>query len=116
MSRTFKKKSRFEIGIATELPPAYKKFWREWKVLKPAAVHFVPQESKWKRDELTGETLPVQNVPIPLKFPAEIHDGIWGGEAVVKGTLHKFLPDWPKKECVFSSFMLFPIVICNFWT
>ncbi|XP_013174965.1 PREDICTED: 39S ribosomal protein L28, mitochondrial isoform X1 [Papilio xuthus] len=85
LSNTFKKKSRFDIGIASELPPAYKKFWREWKVLKPAAVHFIPQESKWKRDELTGETLPVQNVPIPLKHPAEIHEGIWGGEAVIKG-------------------------------
>nr|NP_001298366.1 39S ribosomal protein L28, mitochondrial [Papilio polytes]BAM20374.1 mitochondrial ribosomal protein L28 [Papilio polytes] len=85
LSNTFKKKSRFDIGIASELPPAYKKFWREWKVLKPAAVHFIPQESKWKRDELTGETLPVQNVPLPLKHPVELHEGIWGGEAVIKG-------------------------------
>ncbi|XP_068628214.1 large ribosomal subunit protein bL28m [Battus philenor] len=85
LSKTFKKKSRFDIGIASELPQAYKKFWREWKVLKPAAVHFIPQESKWKRDEFTGETLPVQNIPIPLKHPAEIHEGIWGGEAVIKG-------------------------------
>ncbi|CAH2063462.1 unnamed protein product, partial [Iphiclides podalirius] len=85
LSNTFKKKSRFDIGIASELPQAYKKFWREWKVLKPAAVHFVPQESKWKRDDLTGETLPVQNIPIPLKHPVEINEGIWGGEAVIKG-------------------------------
>ncbi|XP_053600157.1 large ribosomal subunit protein bL28m [Plodia interpunctella] len=85
LSKTFKKKGRFEIGIASELPQAYKKFWREWKVLKPAAVHFVPQEGKWKRDELTGETLPIQNIAIPLKYPSEIHDGIWGGEAVIKG-------------------------------
>lgn len=54
-------------------------------MLKPAAVHYIPQDSKWKRDELTGETLPVQNIPIPLKYPSEIHEGIWGGEAVVKG-------------------------------
>lgn len=84
MPRTFKK-GRFDTGIAAELPQAYKKFWREWKILKPVAVHYVPQESKWKRDELTGETLPVQNVPIPLKYPFEINTGIWGGEAVVKG-------------------------------
>ncbi|GBP17037.1 39S ribosomal protein L28, mitochondrial [Eumeta japonica] len=85
LSRTFKGKGRFEIGIASELPKAYKKFWREWKVLKPAAVHFIPQEGKWKRDELTGQTLPIQNIPIPLKYPQEINLGIWGGEAVVKG-------------------------------
>ncbi|CAG9090184.1 hypothetical protein JYU34_009276 [Plutella xylostella] len=85
LSKTFKKKSRFDIGIATELPAAYKKFWREWKVLKPAAVHYIPQNSQWKRDDITGETLPVQNIPIPLKYPGELHEGIWGGEAVVKG-------------------------------
>ncbi|XP_059060119.1 large ribosomal subunit protein bL28m [Achroia grisella] len=85
LSKTYKRKSRFEVGIASELPQAYKKFWHEWKVLKPAAVHFIPQEGKWKRDELTGETLPIQNIPLPLKYPAEIHDGIWGGEAVLKG-------------------------------
>ncbi|KAI5641945.1 39S ribosomal protein L28, mitochondrial [Phthorimaea operculella] len=85
LAKTFKKKNRFDVGIAAELPAAYKKFWREWKVLKPAAVHFVPQEGRWKRDEITGETLPIQNVPIPLKYPTEVHEGIWGGEAVVKG-------------------------------
>ncbi|CAH4033543.1 39S ribosomal protein L28, mitochondrial [Pieris brassicae] len=85
LSKTFKKKSRFDIGIAAELPVAYKKFWREWKVLKPAAVHYIPQDSKWKRDDLTGETLPVQNIPLPLKQPHQIHEGIWGGEAVIKG-------------------------------
>lgn len=85
LSKNYKKKGRFEIGIASELPAAYKKFWNEWKVLKPAAVHFIPQEGKWKRDEFTGETLPIQNIPIPLKFPKEVHDGIWGGEAVIKG-------------------------------
>ncbi|KAL4713534.1 hypothetical protein ACJJTC_007772 [Scirpophaga incertulas] len=85
LSKSYKKKTKFDIGIATELPAAYKKFWHEWKVLKPAAVHFVPQEGKWKRDEITGETLPIQNIPIPLKYPAEFHEGIWGGEAVIKG-------------------------------
>ncbi|XP_026313787.1 39S ribosomal protein L28, mitochondrial [Hyposmocoma kahamanoa] len=85
LSKTFKHRSRFEVGIAAELPAAYKKFWREWKVLKPAAVHFVSQEGRWRRDELTGETLPIQNISLPLKHPSEIHEGIWGGEAVVKG-------------------------------
>lgn len=56
-------------------------------MLKPAAVHYIPQEGKWKRDDLTGEILPIQNIPIPLKHPAEIHEGLWGGEAVVKGRL-----------------------------
>ncbi|KAG5322587.1 RM28 protein, partial [Pseudoatta argentina] len=27
----------------------------------------------------------VQNIPIPVVYPKEINDGIWGGEAIVKG-------------------------------
>lgn len=32
---------------------------------------------------------PVQNVPIPLKYPKELDKGIWGGEAVVMGFIKK---------------------------
>lgn len=31
----------------------------------------------------------VQNVPLPLKYPKEMNDGIWGGEAVVQGFIKK---------------------------
>jgi len=81
----FKRKGRFDTGIGAELPEAYKKFWREWKVMRPAAVHYVPQEGRWRKDEVTGEIFPVQNVPIPLKFPKEAHQGIWGGEGIIQG-------------------------------
>lgn len=27
----------------------------------------------------------VQNVPIPIKYPKEVHTGIWGGEGVILG-------------------------------
>ncbi|KAG8296763.1 39S ribosomal protein L28, mitochondrial [Homalodisca vitripennis] len=36
----------------------------------------------WNFSELVW---PVQNVPIPLRYPKEINTGIWGGEAVVLG-------------------------------
>lgn len=32
---------------------------------------------------------PVQNVPLLLKYPKEIDEGIWGGEAVVMGFVKK---------------------------
>lgn len=51
----------------------------------PSPVHYIPKTARFERNELTGETLPVQNVPLPLKYPPEIHFGIWGGEAVVQG-------------------------------
>ena len=28
---------------------------------------------------------PIQNVPIPLKYPKELDQGLWGGEAVIAG-------------------------------
>ncbi|XP_023303231.2 39S ribosomal protein L28, mitochondrial [Lucilia cuprina] len=81
----FKRVTRFEKGLGAQLPEAYKKFWREWKVQQPAAVHYIPKEGKWERDEVTGEIKPIQNIPLPLIDTPESHKGIWGGEAVIKG-------------------------------
>lgn len=81
----FKRIARFDIGLGAQLPEAYRKFWREWKEQKPAAVHYIPKEGQFERDEVTGEVRPVQNIPIPLIFPPESNDGIWGGEGVIKG-------------------------------
>lgn len=32
---------------------------------------------------------PIQNHPIPLKFPKEVHKGLWGGEGIVQGFVKK---------------------------
>ncbi|KAF0294745.1 39S ribosomal protein L28, mitochondrial [Amphibalanus amphitrite] len=42
---------------------------------------------------------PVENVPIPLSYPRELHQGLWGGEAVIKGYQHRgrnasLIPHW----------------------
>lgn len=81
----WKKFNRFDRGLGARLPDAYKKFWREWKNQLPAAVHYVPKEGRFERNELTGVVLPIQNVPIPLTKVPEEDDGIWGGEAIIKG-------------------------------
>lgn len=77
-------KTKFDYGLASKLPPAYHKFLAEYNE-RASPVHFVPQVGEYTRSEKTGEVKPIQNVPIPLKFPNESHQGIWGGEAVVKG-------------------------------
>ncbi|XP_036139000.1 39S ribosomal protein L28, mitochondrial isoform X2 [Monomorium pharaonis] len=77
--------SRWSKGIGAELPQEFKKFWREWKLTKPAAVHYIKQEGTYVRNEKTEKVQPVQNIPIPLTYPKEIDDGIWGGEAIVQG-------------------------------
>ena len=76
---------RFDSGLGAQLPAAYRKFWQEWKVKQPAAVHYIPKEGKFERYELTGEVRPVQNIPLPLQRVKEENDGIWGGEAIIKG-------------------------------
>lgn len=45
----------FEKEPGSLLPEAYRKFWLEWKIAAPTAVHYIPKESKWERNEITGE-------------------------------------------------------------
>lgn len=80
-----KKFGRFDKGLGAQLPEAYRKFWREWRESQRTAVHYIPKEGKWNRDELTGEMRPIQNIAVPMTFPRELNEGIWGGEAVLKG-------------------------------
>lgn len=80
-----RKSKKFTKGWGSQLPVAYKKFWDEWKNQQPAAVHYVPKDGMFEREDITGLVTPIQNVPLPLIDPPEAHQGIWGGEAIVKG-------------------------------
>lgn len=79
------KQNRFTVGLGEKLPVAYRKFYAEWKLAKPTAVHFIPKEGQFERDEVTGLVKVVQNVPLPVIYPPEHNEGIWGGEGVIKG-------------------------------
>ncbi|KAG5675844.1 hypothetical protein PVAND_005714 [Polypedilum vanderplanki] len=76
---------RFSVGLGAQVPEAYRKFWAEWMERQPAAVHYIPNEGRFKRNQKTGEVVPIQNVHIPLKRVVEENFGIWGGEAVIQG-------------------------------
>lgn len=52
---------------------------------QPTPVHYIPEPKEWIKDPETGEKKRVVNVPLPLKFPKEADEGLWGGEGVVKG-------------------------------
>lgn len=80
-----RKSKKFSQGWGALLPAAYKKFWDEWKLQQPAAVHYVPKEGMFEREDITGLVTPIQNVPIPVIHPPEAHEGIWGGEGIIKG-------------------------------
>lgn len=79
------RQNRFSNGLGALLPQAYKKFWQEWKHKTPAAVHYIPKEGKYELNELTGQVRPIQNIPLPVIYPPESNDGIWGGEGIIKG-------------------------------
>ncbi|KAL1509100.1 hypothetical protein ABEB36_003894 [Hypothenemus hampei] len=81
----FQKPGLFDKGVGALLPEAYRKFYKEWKETEPSAVHYIPEEGKWRRDELTGEVQPIQNAPIPLTYPKEHNSHLWGGEAIIQG-------------------------------
>ncbi|XP_076273502.1 mitochondrial ribosomal protein L28 [Rhynchophorus ferrugineus] len=81
----FERKGLFDKGVGALLPEAYKKFYKEWKLTEPTAVHYIPEVGKWKRDDLTGEVVPIQNIPLPLLYPKEHNRQLWGGEAVIQG-------------------------------
>lgn len=83
--RGWKRLGRFDQGVGARLPEAYKKFWNEWKNKRPAAVHYIPKEGTFERDDKSGLVKTIQNVPIPLQRIPEEHQGIWGGEGIIKG-------------------------------
>lgn len=86
----FKKRKNIDVGWGKLLPAEFLKFREECRLPK-TPVHYISKPGKYERDELTGEVKPVQNVPLPLLFPRESHQGIWGGEAVIKGFTKKKL-------------------------
>lgn len=79
------KTTKISSGLGNSLPEAYKKFYKEWRHKAPEPVYYQPKQGKWTRDEKTGAVIPVQNIPIPLRYPKTMHSGIWGGEAVIQG-------------------------------
>lgn len=56
----FKQRTIFDRGIGASLPDAYKKFYKEWKLTEPTAVNYIPEEGRWKRNEVTGEVYVVR--------------------------------------------------------
>lgn len=69
--RGWRKATRFTNGLGAQLPEAYRKFWIEWKTQQPAAVHYIPKEGRFERDEKSGLIKPIQNIKIPLMKVAE---------------------------------------------
>lgn len=84
-----------EIGRNKKLPEAYKNFYREWKYKEKIPVHYISNNNIYEKND-DGQTVPVQNVPLPLLYTTQMENGIWGGEWIVQG----FRKKHPKKPKV----------------
>jgi len=80
----FKKGDVFSYLTIRGVPKEYLGFLEEWRAT-PSPVHFVPKPGRYQRNPVTGEVTPVQNMPVPLRKPPQMNEGIWGGEHVIQG-------------------------------
>jgi len=100
-------KKKWDKGIKKNIPKHYKEFYLTWQKGPQEHVHSRPVTATFEKDEW-GEISPVQNPRIQVVYPHEFHEGLWGGEGVIKGlkarpaARHRsFLPPvakywWPK--------------------
>lgn len=73
---------KLKQGIYSRLPQHYLKSL-EYK--EPTPVHWRPLGVQHRVNKDTGQKERVQDVPIPVYYPPESQDGLWGGEGWISG-------------------------------
>lgn len=76
---------RLQRGILARLPPHYLRALREDAAAPPTAVHWRPPAGEYARRPGPLEGVRQQVVPVPVYFPPESQEGLWGGEGCVVG-------------------------------
>ncbi|XP_058013344.1 large ribosomal subunit protein bL28m isoform X1 [Ahaetulla prasina] len=76
---------RLQRGILARLPPHYLRALREEAAVPPPAVHWRPPAGEYARHPGPLEGVRQQVVPVPVYFPPESQEGLWGGEGCVAG-------------------------------
>jgi len=80
------------------LPNHYKQRCISFMKGEPEPVHWRPIPGLSWEDEWSGEKLPVVNAPVPVVFPEECNEGLWGGEGIVFGYFHMIDKKMRKKN------------------
>jgi len=100
------------ISAEERMPKHYIDFYNEWKRgPQDMSIHQKLDEGRWRKTD-TGEVVPIQNAKIPMLYPNEFHDGLWGGQGVVKGHVapevrkHKPNYDVPKEKYWFPKLFI----------
>jgi len=78
----------WSVGLKSRLPMHYKRRYIEKFMRDPAPVHYRPDLRDYFADEF-GVPTRVQNIPIPVFFPKESNDMLWGGEGIIAGFSRK---------------------------
>lgn len=69
-------------GIYARLPKHYLK---SLEPKEPTPVHWKPLGVQYRVNPKTGQKERVQDVPIPIYYPPQSQDGLWGGEGWISG-------------------------------
>ena len=63
-------------------------YYQQWRQGPREHIHSRPTIARFEKDEW-GEIHPVQNPRIYVVYPEIFHQGLWGGEGVIKGMLKR---------------------------
>jgi len=73
-------------GDKARLPRHYVEFHKQWEKQPQAFIHDISPSAKFEKNEF-GNVQRVQMPRIPVLYPEEFHQGLWGGEGIIKGGL-----------------------------
>ncbi|XP_056139958.1 39S ribosomal protein L28, mitochondrial [Lampris incognitus] len=73
---------KMKQGVYGRLPKHYLK---SLESKEPTPVHFKPLGVKYRANPKTGQKERVQDVPLPICYPPESQEGLWGGEGWIRG-------------------------------
>ncbi|CAI5693648.1 unnamed protein product [Oreochromis niloticus] len=73
---------KMKQGIYARLPKHYLKSLEQ---KAPTPVHWRPLGVQYRANPKTGLKERVQDVPVPIYYPPESQDGLWGGEGWISG-------------------------------
>ncbi|KAK2847269.1 hypothetical protein Q5P01_010268 [Channa striata] len=73
---------KLKQGIYARLP---KHYLESLEHKEPTPVHWKPLGVQYRVSPKTGQKERVQDVPIPIYYPPQSQDGLWGGEGWISG-------------------------------
>lgn len=73
---------KLKQGIYSRLPKHYLK---SLETKEPTPVHWKPLGVQYRANPVTGQKERVQDVPIPIHYPPQSQDSLWGGEGWISG-------------------------------